>query len=311
MTKDLMSLFNEFMFECKYTRKLKPATLKSYKNVIELFYKLFPNLLPSDITSHTIVDFFEKLETRERILGRGIVKTGIKSSTIATYKNKLSPFFEWLLMRGHVSENPCKALSYVTPSYSEKKYLSRSEVEKILTAIILYSESNVFLLKRNLLIFYLLLYCGLRRNELINIRVRDINLPKRQLTVRGETSKSGATRILPLHPNLIPLLEDYYKERKGLTSEYLLVSSRSDKGLTSDGLNHIVNRVRRKSKVKFHLHQLRHTFAVNFLVQNHNIVKLKQLLGHKNINMTMVYLRCLPANEIAGDIAQMNIGNFI
>ena len=78
-----------------------------------------------------------------------------------------------------------------------------------------------------------------------------------------------------------------------------------------DGLKHLVSTVICRSGIRFHLHQFRHTFAVNFLKSSNNIAKLKQLMGHKDIRMTMVYLRCLPTNEMRGDIENMSIDSLM
>ena len=52
-------------------------------------------------------------------------------------------------------------------------------------------------------------------------------------------------------------------------------------------------------------------FAVNFLRQSNNVYKLKELLGHKDISMTAMYLRCLPVDELRGDVEKMSIDNLI
>lgn len=302
---------DEFLFECQYAQKLQPNTLKGYRNVLELFMKLNPDITLKEINSRLVVTFFNRLETRERVVGKGVIKTGIKLSTVATYRGKLNPFFSWLKNKGYIADNPFDFIAYRSPRYEDKKFLKREDIERILTAVIMNAGNNLFLLKRNILLFSLLVYCGLRKEELLRLQVRDIDTTKKELTVRAETSKSGTSRVMPLHPQIILHLKDYKTQRSKLTCEYLFVSSRKDSRLTSEGLNHLVNKIRDKSKVNFHLHQFRHTFAVNFLVQNHNIVKLKQLLGHKSISMTVIYLRCLPTKELAGDVAQMDIGNFI
>jgi site-specific recombinase XerD len=62
----------------------------------------------------------------------------------------------------------------------------------------------------------------------------------------------------------------------------------------------------RESQVKFHLHQLRHTFAVNFLHNSgHSSFKLQGLLGHRSIVSTAVYTRCLPPEIARADLERM------
>jgi site-specific recombinase XerD len=118
-------------------------------------------------------------------------------------------------------------------------------------------------------------------------------------------------RQLPLHSTVLLYLKDYLKERKNYITQYLIVSSSRDDKLSYDGLQHLINKLRLYSGVKFHLHQFRHTFAVNFLKSSNNLATLRQLLGHKDIKMTMVYLRCLPVDEMRNDVENMDIDRFI
>lgn len=298
------------MYECEFIKQLRPETLKNYRSLFRLFIQLTPNHALEDLSSQVIARFFRVLQERERMVGRGHIRKGIKRSTTDTYRKKLNKFFEWLKVNRHISENPLAHIRFATPLYEDRKFLSRQSVERILTAIITHSE-NGLILKRNLAIFYLLLYCGLRKEELMQLQVRDIDLVRKLLTVRAETSKTPRLRMVPLHSGLLLHLQEYLKERKTYTTPYLLVSALKDERLGTEGIQYFVERYSMKSGVRFHLHQFRHTFAVNFLKTSNNIAKLQQLLGHKNISMTLVYVRCLPPKEMRGDIEQMSIDTMI
>lgn len=306
MRKDLSQLFDEYMYEYEFVRKARPSTLLKYRQSFSTFIKLQPECSTETLTASLMTRFFKILEERKRVVGKGQIKTGVKKSTVASYWTKLNSFFEWLRIKGHIKHNPFMELRYPTPVYEDKKFLKKEEIEKILTAILTHS-ATIFILKRNLVLFYLLLFCGLRREELMLVQVRDIDLERRILTVRSETSKVKRTRYIPIHSHLVMYIKDYLKERKDKTTPYLLVSSNRDDRLSFDGLKHLVSVLRRCSGVRFHLHQFRHTFAVNFLKSSNNIAKLKQLLGHKDISMTMQYLRCLPPGEMRGDIENMGL----
>ncbi|OQP67865.1 tyrosine-type recombinase/integrase [Niastella populi] len=311
MKKDLQQLFNEFMYECEYVRKVRPETLRGYKQTFDTFYKLMPSIGIESITPSSMIQFFKILQERKRVVGRGLIKVGIKKSTAATYWSKLNSFFEWLKVRKYIKNNPFEVMEYPVPEYVDKKFLKKEEIEKILAAVHNQGNKNILLLKRNLSIFYILLFCGLRREELILLQVRDIDFERRIVTVRGETSKSGRSRQLPLHSIVAMHLKDYLHERRHYVTPYLIVSAVRDDKLSYDGLLHFVNRIKKTSGVEFHLHRFRHTFAVNFLQTSNNIAMLKQLMGHNDIRMTMVYLRCLPTDEMRGDIEQMSVDRLI
>ena len=311
MAKTVQQLFEEFLYESEFVKRVRPETLKGYSQTFKTFTKLTPGLTLTTITTSTITNFFKTLQERKRFVGKGQIRKGIKNSTVATYWCKLNVFFKWLFIHKLIAKNPFKSLSYPTPSYDNKRFLEKREIERILTAIHIHHRKNILLFKRNIALFYLLLFCGLRREEVMLLQLRDIDFQRKLITIRGENSKSGRTRQIPLHSSTLMFLEDYLKERKRYKTSFLFVSMLRDDKLTYDGLKHLVSNIRTASGVAFSLHQMRHTFAVNFLKTTNNIYALKEMLGHKDIRMTCSYLRCLPPEYIRTGIESMNIDNFI
>lgn len=314
MRKDITQLFKEFMFECEFARKLKPSTLNGYRETFKLLMKLKPDITLENISTATFIEFFRLLEERERRVGDGsIIKKGIKKSTISTYWSKLNSFCEWMRVAGHLAVNPFASMRYPAPVYEDRKFIKKNDVEKIFTAIHNYPGINLFLLKRNLVIFEILLFCGLRRSELVALQIRDIDIERRTLTVRAETSKIPRTRYIPIHSTLLRSLKDYIEERRrgGITSQFLIVSGNRDEKLTVFGLAHLVKRIIQLSGVKFTPHQFRHTFGVNQVNQGSDISRLQQLLGHTDIRMTSKYLRDVPTESMRGNIEKMSIDNLL
>jgi integrase len=162
---------------------------------------------------------------------------------------------------------------------------------------------------RNVAIIAVALYCGLRRTELLSLKGSDIDLTHGRLT-GGETSKSQMSRTIPLNSEVRQCLANYLNERARspilFTTKSLWVAGYKNTPLTSEGLRYLVQSVSRKSQVKFHLHRLRHTFAVNFLHNSgHNSFKLQGLLGHRSIMSTAAYTRCLPPEIVRADLERM------
>lgn len=311
MKKNLPQLYQEFMKECEFAVKLSPETLRGYENSFHLLTRIMPHLELGSLSPEMITEFFRRLQVRERKNGLN-TKRGIKTSTLVTYRSKLNKFCEWLRMKGYVKENPFAKLSYPAIHYEDRKFLKREEVEKLFAALTL-KPGRAFLRRRNLALFGVLLNCGLRRNELVNLKAFDIDLERRTLLVRAETSKSRRDRTIPLNSTVLPLLRDYCQERqkKKYVTPYFFVSSTHDGRLTKYGLQHLVIELNALSGVRFHLHQLRHTFAVNVLNNGCDIAKLKQLMGHTDIRMTMTYLRCLPTSALRADLEKLTFENLV
>jgi site-specific recombinase XerD len=176
---------------------------------------------------------------------------------------------------------------------------------------------NNLIRARNVAIIAVALFCGLRRTELLSLKTSDVDLTHGRLIVRGETSKSQMSRTIPLNSEVRQSLAQYLDERSRspilFTTVFLWVAGYKNTPLKSEGLRYLVRILSRESQVKFHLHQLRHTFAVNFLHNSgHNSYKLQGLLGHRSIVSTAAYTRCLPPEIVQADLQRMaDIDNMV
>src|SRR6185312_123409 len=177
---NITARFEEYINERKFCSHLCPDTLRGYISVFNLFLKLMPEVTELNLLSpEMLVEFFRRIETRPRIIGRDTIKTGVKSSTIKTQWSKLNAFFAWLQRKGHIRENPLKDVRPPHPYYEDPKAISDGDIRKIYTAITL-NSSNSLMLRRDTMMVSLLLYCGLRKGEFISLQVRDIDIEKRE-----------------------------------------------------------------------------------------------------------------------------------
>jgi site-specific recombinase XerD len=311
--KELGMLQEEFIEETRYARRLSEETIRGYESSLRLFSKIFPDIkYPEELCKQLLIRFFRELEIRERKVGKKI-KKGIKKSTIATHWSKLNQFFKWLVINKHIEENPLWGIPFPRVEYLDKKYLTHEQVSKIFSAVAFNIKwSNSLIEKRNTMILFLALSCGLRKGEILGLKVTDIDLDRKKVIVRAETSKSKIRREVPLNSTALVKVKFYLDERKkfGLMSEYLLVNEKNEK-FTSHGLKHMIAKVKKESGVKFHIHQLRHTFAVNLINNRCDVSKLKILMGHRDIRMTGAYLRCIPTKGMRADLESLTLDNLL
>lgn len=309
MQKTLQQLFEEYINECQYSRGLRFKTIVGYKVALGHFISIMPEVTtPQLLTVEMLNEFFKRIQTRQRIVGRDIIKIGLEDSTVKAYSNKLNSFFVWLIQRRFITDNPLDYIKLRHPEYKDKRALEEEEIQKIFAAVTLHSQ-NPLILRRNTAMVSLLFFCGLRLNEFISLKVTDIDIEKQMLTVRAETSKSKRTRYIPMHPTLILHLKEYIKERnkEKYRTEYLIVSTTHDKGLTCYGLKHWVNALGQASGVKFHLHRFRHSFACTLAKNNVTTIKIQRLMGHADPRMTATYLRSITIEDCRDDINKMSI----
>jgi integrase/recombinase XerD len=172
--------------------------------------------------------------------------------------------------------------------------------------------------KRDRAILSVLLYHGLRREELCTLKVRDIHQRRgvQHLRVHG---KGGKVRYLPLHPGTAELITDYLeaaghgedlggalfrpvKNNTGGTMEgaitadwtYRMVTGGTMEGaITADGTYRMVKHYAKRAGVNiwFGAHSLRATAATNALDHEVDIAKVQEWLGHANIATTRLYDR--------------------
>jgi integrase/recombinase XerD len=315
MPKTLQQLHDEFLIECQYSGKLRPETIRGYRACFTLFAKLMEHITnPKQLNPTIMTEFFTRLEKRERVVGTKIVKTGVKNSTVATYRNKLDKFFKWLVARNHLKIDPFQGIPYPSVLYSDRKYLKKEDVEKIFTAIAFTVEWRTTIVKRrNLAMYTVLLNCGLRKGELIGLKMLDLDFERKEMRIRAETSKSKIDRYIPMNSKVIIALQEYVEERRRgkYTTPSLWVSDAGDRNFTIDGFKHLNEKVKEFSGVKFHPHRFRHTFAINLLNNGSDIYKLKQLLGHTDIRMTCAYLRCLPTKSMQQDVERLSMNSLL
>lgn len=305
--KNLQTLFNEYIKICEFSLRRRPATIKSYKDSFYQLEKLLPDVTyPHHLSETKISEFFKILQTRKRKVGKDSTKTGVRDSTIASYWSRLNPFFIWLESNKYIDKSPLAYIKKPQSSYENKPALKKEDIEKLYSSIMLRSQ-NLFLQKRDTAIVSTLFFTGVRKTELLSLKVRDVDIDKNILTVRGETSKSKKTRHIPINPTLGVHLRDYLKARKTYRSESFFVSSTKDIGLSTHGIKHWVNKISNNSGVSFHLHQLRHTFACNLARNNISLPKLQKLMGHTDLRMTERYVRSLGVDHLVDDILKLSI----
>jgi len=276
--------------ECELIKQLRPATMKSYRDLFSGFLSRMPEIKRvGDLTPQSLSTFYKRISERR--------EGGVKGSTIRTYHDKILVFFRWLESNEYIPRRTLvgKTLKPPRPRYEDAKALSPEEVSKIISSISVNGVNNMFQYRRDMTIIELLLYTGIRKGELLGIKVSDIDWVERTIHISYLTSKSRRSRTLPIHSTLFQCLKSYVTELKRLrvNSEYLIVSQRSYAPLTDGGLKHWVERYNKLSGVKFHLHQFRHTFACRLAMKHTDITSIKRLLGHTNSTMTERYLRSI------------------
>lgn len=134
---------------------------------------------------------------------------------------------------------------------------------------------------------------GVRRNELLNIRLTDVNYSDGLITIIE--GKGGKDRVVPVGGTALFAVDTYVREARPRLSgacptDYLFVN-RWGKQLGAQGLSDIVNNVITKSGLQKHIrvHDMRHTCATHMLNHGADIRYVQELLGHASLSSTQIY----------------------
>jgi integrase/recombinase XerD len=305
----LHELFIKFKL---YGARNSEATINGHRFTFELLMKFNRKLTLEDLTEETIITFLEFINTRERKIGKEFVVRTYKNSSLVIIRNRLNVFFNWLVDRKYIVANPFAKIQYPSVSYTDRRAYSQKEFEAICYAVnTTIRWANLLIKKRNIAIVMFLALTGVRKEELIGLQLSDVDLFRKFIMVRAETSKSKRSRIIPMTTDLVSYLEDYLNQRRNLITLFFWVSGITDQRFTEHGVIHFMRLLTKATKINCHLHRFRHTFATNYYKQTHDIVGLQKLMGHSNLKMTLQYLRSLPDEHIVEQIRKITIDEFI
>ena len=274
-------LENEFV-DLLTLRRYAPKTIKSYRIAVLVANDYFQNregVLISEADKEQFHRYFQYL-TVERKVSESTVR--IARFAIEYYRNEI------LLKPMHLD------FAY---GIRKKEHLptifSKWEVVKILN-----STTNL----KHKLVLSLLYSAGLRLSEVIHLKVKDIDLLRKTISVRE--GKGGKDRISVLSEKLISDLSVFLQNRN--PTDILFPSNqKSDSGkekpLSARTVEHVFASALKKSGVRKHgtPHDFRHSFATHLLETGTDIHFIQKLLGHKNLSTTTIYTK-LANPKIAG-----------
>jgi integrase/recombinase XerD len=264
----------------------------SVKELNLLLEKMKKRLAVSNHSDQTIVNYLRSVEYLCKHTGKHPRDTEIDEIIDYLYQLQYHKFRAWRTIKvyvaglrwyyTHILEQ--EKLAFQIPYPKEEKdlpvVLSRKELFKLF--------SNCENIKHKLMLS-MLYASGLRRNELLNLRIENIETNDGKFRIRINRSKGNKDRYTVLSEKLLPELRAYYQAFK--PKDYLFNGQIKGKPMTASGLAHALKMANKKSGVKkINLHILRHCFASHALEDGMNLRTLQDILGHASIKTTMIYL---------------------
>lgn len=281
---------DEFLLSCKVEGK-SYGTIECYSDKLKGFYWYASNYhWPDDIASITTNHLREFLaylrETPHRF--NSTCPRAMKpcnSTTIQKYYRALSSLLNWSVSEGILETNPLIRIKVPKAEKKVVKALSVNEINQIIMAL-----GNTFDGIRNKAIILVLIDCGLRLGELLNIKTSDINMEQQLMKVDGKTGE----RIVRYGSTTAKALKKYMKIRSRVNGHNSsLWLTRKGITLKDSSVETLFIKLRNKTGIHVHPHLLRHTFATLWLKNGGDSLMLQRLLGHTTLMMTNRYCQAV------------------
>ena len=279
---------NKTILEMYITNKMlegcSPRTIAYYETTIKKFIEYIDKPL-TDVTPEDIREYFQYFQ--------GI--NNCSNATLDNIRRNLNTFFNTLSNEGHIQTNPMVRIKKIKSAKKVKKPYTDLEIEKMRDKLNKKSEHTKIQQYEKIqkqALFELLLSSGIRVNECVNLNKSDINLNDNTFVVLGKGNKERvcyfSTRC---EYYLSKLLNFKYsgKTRKLADLEPLFVNTKRCNRLGVSGIERHIREVGQACGVKAYPHKFRRTFATNLVNKGVPIEQVKELMGHANIDTTLIY----------------------
>ena len=267
-------LIDKYEDYLNYEKNFSNHTISAYLSDIEAFENflvIIGEKLSVDINYSFIRQWIVYLSEKK------YSKTSINRK-IASLKS----YFNFLVNIDKIESSPLKGHKNLKSSSKIVIPFSEDEIMQVFEN---FNDSKIS--DRDKLIIEIFYSTGLRREELINIKIQDIFLKEGLIKILGKRSKE---RMIPILPSLSKNLKNFISNNNN--SKYLFETKKLKK-ISVSTVYRLINKYFRlvSSKVKVSPHVLRHTFATHMLNNGADINTIKEILGHSSLSSTQIYTK--------------------
>lgn len=275
---EMMTDFNDYLLSVK---KVSENTLLSYRRDINQFCEYVDSKLDRDLTDITRDDVCKFVKASKR--------KGKSPATISRSVASLRCFYNFMLTKGYVSDNPVTDIPVEKKEKKLPEILTSSEVDLLLEQPVADSLKGY----RDKAMLEILYATGMRVTELISLDIDDVNIAAGLIRCR----RGDKDRQIPMYSAAINALNDYINiVRDNLIAtpdERALFVNMNGERMSRQGFWKIIKYYQEKAGIQKDItpHTLRHSFATHLLENGADLKSIQEMLGHSDISSTQVYAK--------------------
>jgi integrase/recombinase XerC len=272
---------DQFLHYLRYQRKYSEHTLESYRNDLTQFVEFLEStrrhnyVSLSSVETNHIKDFLGHL-----------LMLGLEKRSIARKLSSIKSLFRYFLREGLIQENPSAVITSPKLDKRLPVILDMNQAGKLMEL----PSADTFEGIRDRAILELLYGAGLRLNELLTLRISNLDISTDTIRVTGKRNKE---RIVPMGSKAKIGIKKYLEIRGRTVRSSNLVVFVNEKGkpLYPLAIQKMVKKHMSKLSEQEHLspHVLRHAFATHLLDKGADLFAVKELLGHESLSTTQIY----------------------
>jgi len=271
----------DFLNYLRIERNLAKNTQAAYLEDLEDFWQFLNSLKinsPGKVDHKILTDYARVLKKRK-----------MAETSVARHFSSLRAYYKFLVMEGHLSEDPTQFLDSPKLPASLPKILNFEDIELLLDAI----DTETPLGLRDRAMFELMYAAGMRVSEVCDMTMEQILIDDDLILIRGKGNKE---RIVPLGGEAKKWLLEYIEHgrpslEKGYFNEGILFLNNKGKQLQRKGIWFILKKLAEKADLHKPVspHTFRHSFATHLLEGGADLRIVQEMLGHVDISTTQIY----------------------
>ena len=278
----MYTLAEEYLLYLRAEKGCSPLTASSYRSDLK---QLFTHLQEHYSVSRP--DEINLLMVRSWIVA--MHEKGLCNNSVARRICAVRGYWHYLAEQDLVDPRVMAKVSSPSRERSVPVYLNESQLTSLLDAAL--RQRTAVCAFRDYAIIATFVYTGIRRSELLNVKLDALDFQTRQLRV--DRGKGGKSRVLPMVDPLIEALRDWLEYRPECRHDYVFTTVRGNR-MYAGRLQQTWAKILKRSGISrdgVSIHTLRHSFATVLLQSGEvDLVSIQHLLGHSRLDTTSIYL---------------------